>query len=92
MRFRKSVRYWSPVNYRLTPDDFSYIINHSGARVVCAHADYLEAVDDIRAATGACRAFRCARRYAARSGFEYERLVDAAVPRFKRRTSANTTC
>src|SRR5499426_4477530 len=38
-----------PINYRLTPDDFSYIITHSGATVVCAHADYLEAVDKIRA-------------------------------------------
>jgi fatty-acyl-CoA synthase len=37
-----------PINYRLTADDFAYIINHSGARVVCAHADYLEAVDSIR--------------------------------------------
>ncbi len=37
-----------PINYRLTADDFAYIINHSGARVVCAHADYLEAVDGIR--------------------------------------------
>jgi fatty-acyl-CoA synthase len=37
-----------PINYRLTPDDFGYIINHSGARVVCAHSDYLDAVDDIR--------------------------------------------
>jgi fatty-acyl-CoA synthase len=38
-----------PVNYRLTPDDFAYLINHSGARVVCAHADYLAAVEGIRA-------------------------------------------
>src|SRR5919204_1479581 len=38
-----------PINYRLTPDDFAYIIGHSGARVVCAHAEYLEAVDGIRA-------------------------------------------
>jgi len=37
-----------PVNYRLTPDDFAYLINHSGARVVCAHSDYLAAVDGIR--------------------------------------------
>jgi fatty-acyl-CoA synthase len=37
-----------PVNYRLTPDDFAYLINHSGARVVCAHSDYLAAVDSIR--------------------------------------------
>src|SRR6202521_5496910 len=37
-----------PINYRLTADDFAYIINHSGAKVVCAHSDYLEAVDSIR--------------------------------------------
>ena len=38
-----------PINYRLLPEDFEYIINHSGAKVVCAHSDYLEAVDGIRA-------------------------------------------
>ncbi len=37
-----------PINFRLTPSDFAYIINHGGARVVCAHGDYLEAVDGIR--------------------------------------------
>src|SRR5215813_978085 len=37
-----------PVNYRLTADDFAYLIQHSGARVVCAHSDYLHAVDGIR--------------------------------------------
>lgn len=37
-----------PLNYRLTSGDFAYMIQHSGARVVCAHSDYLEAVDRIR--------------------------------------------
>ena len=37
-----------PLNYRLTADDFAYMINHCGARVVCAHEDYLGAVDSIR--------------------------------------------
>src|SRR5438067_13873756 len=37
-----------PINYRLTADDFAYIIGHSGAKIVCAHADYLEMVDSIR--------------------------------------------
>src|ERR1700704_918796 len=37
-----------PINYRLTADDFAYIIGHSGASVVCAHSEYLEAVDSIR--------------------------------------------
>jgi fatty-acyl-CoA synthase len=37
-----------PVNCRLTPLDVAYLIQHSGARVVCAHSDYLDAVDSIR--------------------------------------------
>ncbi len=37
-----------PINYRLTADDFAYIINHSGAKVVCAHVDCLDAVDRVR--------------------------------------------
>jgi len=37
-----------PINYRLTAEDFAYIINHSGATVVCAHVDYLDSVDAIR--------------------------------------------
>lgn len=37
-----------PINYRLLPDDFEYIINHCGAKVVCAHPDYFEAIESIR--------------------------------------------
>jgi fatty-acyl-CoA synthase len=37
-----------PLNYRLTAEDFVYLIGHSGARVVCAHSDYLEAIDSVR--------------------------------------------
>ena len=37
-----------PINYRLIADDFAYLINHSGARIVCAHPDYIDAVDGIR--------------------------------------------
>ena len=37
-----------PINYRLLPDDFEYIINHCGAKVVCVHDDYLNAIDGIR--------------------------------------------
>jgi fatty-acyl-CoA synthase len=37
-----------PLNYRLSPDDFAYMIEHSGSRFVCAHADYIEAVDCVR--------------------------------------------
>ncbi len=37
-----------PINFRLVADDFRYLIQHSGATVVCASSDYLEAVDGIR--------------------------------------------
>src|SRR5436853_207044 len=37
-----------PINYRLTADDFAYILEHSGARVVCVHPDYLDKVDSVR--------------------------------------------
>ena len=37
-----------PINFRLVADDFRYLIQHSGAKVVCASGDYLDAVDSIR--------------------------------------------
>src|ERR1044071_7350567 len=37
-----------PINYRLSAEEFEYIIGHSGSTVVWPHEDYLEAVDRIR--------------------------------------------
>ncbi len=37
-----------PVNYRLSVSEFAYILNHSGARMVCAHSDYVAAIESIR--------------------------------------------
>src|SRR3954471_7883396 len=37
-----------PINFRLTADDFAYIIAHSGAKVVCVAPEYLDLVDSIR--------------------------------------------
>ena len=68
-----------PVNYRLTADDFRYLITHSGASVVCAHADYLEAVDGIRADLPGVRHFVALE--GARDGWvDYEAAVAAAPP------------
>ncbi|MSO30837.1 MAG: long-chain-fatty-acid--CoA ligase [Acidobacteria bacterium] len=68
-----------PVNYRLTADDFRYLITHSGASVVCAHADYLEAVDGIRADVPGVRHFVALE--GARDGWvDYEAAVAAAPP------------
>ena len=38
-----------PINFRLVADDFRYLIQHSGAKVVCAGADHIAAVESIRA-------------------------------------------
>ncbi|MBX3157588.1 MAG: long-chain-fatty-acid--CoA ligase [Deltaproteobacteria bacterium] len=69
-----------PLNYRLTADDFAYMIDHSGARVVCVHGDYLATVDKIRD-----RCDQVARWVAledARDGWEdYEALLAAAPAR-----------
>src|SRR5690348_3837600 len=78
-----------PINYRLTADDFAYIIGHSGAKVVCAHSDYLEAVDGIRdQLPGVVH-------YVALDGargdwLDYEAALAAAAPDFARPEIAET--
>ncbi|HIN11993.1 MAG TPA: o-succinylbenzoate--CoA ligase, partial [Acidobacteria bacterium] len=34
-----------PINFRLHPQEIQYILQHCGAKVVCAHADFLETVE-----------------------------------------------
>jgi fatty-acyl-CoA synthase len=72
-----------PINYRLTADDFAYIIGHSGAKVVCATAEYLEAIDSIRARIPQVASFVALE--GARDGWQqYEALIagsDASFPR-----------
>jgi fatty-acyl-CoA synthase len=38
-----------PINYRLSAEDFVYVVTHSGAKVLCVHADYLETIETVRA-------------------------------------------
>ena len=72
-----------PVNYRLTPDDFVYIVNHSGASMVCADRDYLDAVDGVRDQMPDVRHFVAFG--GARDGWlDYEAAIAAAGPRFTR--------
>src|SRR2546427_637338 len=72
-----------PLNYRLTADDFVYLINHSGARVVCAHADYLAAVDSIRSQIPGVEHFVALE--GEREGWiDYEALVAEAQSDFNR--------
>ena len=73
-----------PINYRLTADDFVYIVNHSGASVVCAHADYLDALDGARGQMPDVRHF-VAFEGSPRDGWvDYETAVAAASPDFSR--------
>jgi len=72
-----------PVNYRLTPADFAYIVNHSGASVVCAAGDYLAAVDRVRDQMPSVRHYVAFD--AARDGWlDYEAAIAAAGPGFAR--------
>jgi fatty-acyl-CoA synthase len=70
-----------PINYRLTPGDFVYIINHSGSSVVCADAEYLDAVDSVRDQLSGVRHFVAFG--GARDGWlDYEAAIADASPEF----------
>src|SRR5205809_1860335 len=63
-----------PINYRLTPDDFAYLINHSGAKIVCAHSDYIDAVNSISTSIPQVR-HRVALEGTAQGWLDYEQLI-----------------
>ena len=72
-----------PLNYRLIADDFAYLINHSGARIVCVHSDYLEAVESIRAQLPDVSAFVALE--GSKTGWlDYETLLTEATRDFRR--------
>src|SRR5438045_1592224 len=72
-----------PLNFGLTEYDFRYLINHSGARVLCAHRDYLEAISNIRSH------LPCVEHFIALTGeandwLNYEALLQASSAEFVR--------
>jgi fatty-acyl-CoA synthase len=78
-----------PINYRLSPEEFQYIITHSGATVVCAHEDYLECVDALRPQLPGVRHFVALEGH--RDGWlDYESLLKEAQPAFTRPTIEET--
>jgi fatty-acyl-CoA synthase len=72
-----------PINYRLSAGEFEYIINHSGATVVCADQDYLECVDGLRPRLPNVRLFVALDGEAA-GWLDYESLLRDAPARFDR--------
>ncbi len=78
-----------PINYRLLPSDFEYIIDHCGASVVCAHPDYIPALESIRARLPAVRHF-VALEGGAPGWIDYEATLSAHGPDFAPVTIAET--
>ena len=72
-----------PINYRLAAGDFEYIINHSGANVVCASAEHVAAVDGIRPRIEHVRQF-VGLDGAAEGWLDYDALVEQSDAVFER--------
>jgi fatty-acyl-CoA synthase len=70
-----------PINYRLTAEDFVYIVNHSGSTVVCVHSDYLAVVDEVRDQMPEVRHF-VAFEGTADGWLDYESAIASAEPGF----------
>ncbi|HVO05690.1 MAG TPA: AMP-binding protein, partial [Burkholderiaceae bacterium] len=66
-----------PMNYRLTAEDFVYLANHSGSKVLCVHSDYLDLVDTVRAKMTTVEHF-VALEGRKPGWLDYEALLDAA--------------
>ncbi|HZM27402.1 MAG TPA: long-chain-fatty-acid--CoA ligase [Gemmatimonadales bacterium] len=70
-----------PLNYRLLPSDWAYMVNHSGSRVVCVHADYLDLVDSVRQDMPTVEHF-IALEGSNKNWLHYEQLLAEATPEF----------
>jgi fatty-acyl-CoA synthase len=68
-----------PCNYRLTASDFAYMIEHSGAKLVCAHPDQMDAVDQVRDRLPASIHY-VALEHPRPGWLDYEQLIAAAHP------------
>ena len=74
-----------PMNYRLTADDFVYMVNHSGSTVLCVHSDYLDTIDAVRGQLPGVRHFVAFEGGAGRAGWlDYESLIASTSPVFAR--------
>ncbi|MEW6320331.1 MAG: long-chain-fatty-acid--CoA ligase [Acidobacteriota bacterium] len=72
-----------PINYRLVADDFQYIIQHSGATVVCVDGEFVAAVDSVRGSLTGVRHFVALTGTLA-GWLDYEALVGGATADVRR--------
>src|ERR1039457_4523619 len=72
-----------PVNFRLTGEDWAFIVEHAGGRVVLGHSDQLDAIDAAREGMPGVEHFIALE--GARDGWlDYEALLAQAPPTFTR--------
>ena len=70
-----------PINYRLSADDFVYVVAHSGAKILCVHSDYLDAIDRVRMHIPQVEHFVALE--GSRPGWlDYEGLIEATTEEF----------
>ena len=72
-----------PLNFRLLAADWVYMANHSGSRVLCVHADFLDLVDQVRHEMPAVEHF-VALEGGGEGWLDYEALLASAAPSFER--------
>jgi fatty-acyl-CoA synthase len=78
-----------PMNYRLTADDFIYLANHSGSKVLCVHPDYFALVDSVRSKMTTVEHF--VGLGGSKEGWlQYEDLLAASSPKLERPQIAET--
>jgi fatty-acyl-CoA synthase len=80
-----------PINFRLTAEDFVYIVTHSGATVLCVHPDYVNAIDGVRGQLVGVEHFIVLGKSDGRKGWlEYESELSRSSPEFHRPEIAET--
>ena len=80
-----------PINFRLTPDDFVYIAEHSGAKVLCVHPDHIDAIDGVRGRLTGVEHFISLGGAGGRKGWkEYESLIATSGAAFEAPDIAET--
>ena len=72
-----------PLNYRLTADDFVYLIDHSGSCMICADRDYLETIENIREQLPKVEHFVALTGHG-EGWLNYEAMIDASSAEFAR--------
>lgn len=72
-----------PLNYRLTAEDFVYLTNHSGSKVLCVHPDYRAVIDSVRDRMTSVEHFVVLEGPGSDGWRAYETLLEASDNRFE---------